>query len=525
MEKEFRDFINYYESKVINLSKDLSIAYFEATISGKKEDYEKAASLQLELNKIYSNKNDFCRLKEFKESGLITEPQLKRQLELIFNAFASNQYDELLMEKIVTLSTRIEEKFSTFRVNINGREITDNIVDDILSESGDTKELEAVWNASKKIGNLVVDDVIQITKMRNESARMLGFSNYYEMSLTLSEQNPSDIEKLFDELDLLTNNAFADLKNEIDTYLAKRYSTKKEDLMPWHYQDKYFQHGPKIYGLDLDAYFKDKDLVKITIDYFRSIGLETEDLIKKSDLFEKEGKYQHAYCTDIDRDGDIRVVCNLKPNYKWMGTMLHEYGHAVYDKYIDKNLPWELRTHAHIFATEAVAMFFGRMASDPEWLKQMIGITQGEADKIKTDCFNSFRLEQLVFSRWVQVMFRFEKGLYENPDQDLNTLWWSLVEKYQMLKKPEGRNEPDWASKIHIALYPAYYHNYMLGELLASQFHLYFANAASGKEPGKFFIDKFFKHGAELLWDELIKVSTGEYLSPKFYAKQIVGAV
>ena len=34
---------------------------------------------------------------------------------------------------------------------------------------------------------------------------------------------------------------------------------------------------------------------------------------------------------------------------------------------------------------------------------------------------------------------------------------------------------PDWATKIHIALYPCYYHNYLLGELLASQLHYYIA--------------------------------------------------
>ena len=79
----------------------------------------------------------------------------------------------------------------------------------------------------------------------------------------------------------------------------------------------------------------------------------------------------------------------------------------------------------------------------------------------------------LVFSRWAQVMYRFEKSMYENPDQDLNQLWWDMVEKYQMLTKPEGRNMPDWATKIHIALYPCYYHNYLLGELLASQLYTY----------------------------------------------------
>jgi peptidyl-dipeptidase A len=531
MEEEFRKFLREYEAKVVLLSKDLSVAYFDATISGNKKDYDKAAWLQLQLSKLYSDKDDFRKLKEFKTSGQISDPLLARQLELIYNEYASNQFDEKLMEEIIRLSSRVEEKFSTFRVNVNNEELTDNDVDAILIKSTDTAELEAIWKASKQIGNVVVEDVIKLAEMRNESARALGFSNYYEMSLTLSEQNPARVEKLFDDLDSLTAEAFAKLKNEIDIYLAARLSVTPEELMPWHYQDRFFQNGPQIYKVDLDSYFAGKDIIVLSVDYYKGIGLDIEDLVAKSDLFEKEGKYQHAYCTDIDREGDIRVVCNIKPNYKWMGTMLHEYGHAVYDKYIDKTLPWELRTHAHIFTTEAIAMFFGRLASNPEWFQTMLGISKDESDKISSACFNSFRLEQLVFSRWVQVMFRFEKALYENPGQDLNNLWWSLVEKYQMLKKPEGRNEPDWASKIHIALYPAYYHNYMLGELLASQFHFYILNNIDGKGFSKFvnnnllgdyFKNKIFKPGAQMRWDELITSSTGEFLSPGYYALQIM---
>ena len=81
------------------------------------------------------------------------------------------------------------------------------------------------------------------------------------------------------------------------------------------------------------------------------------------------------------------------------------------------------------------------------------------------------RNQLLIFSRWCQVMLRFEKGMYENPEQDLNKLWWDLVEKYQMVKRPAGRNAPDYGSKIHIVSAPVYYHNYMMGELFASQVH------------------------------------------------------
>ena len=40
-----------------------------------------------------------------------------------------------------------------------------------------------------------------------------------------------------------------------------------------------------------------------------------------------------------------------------------------------------------------------------------------------------------------------------------------------MVRRPEGRYAPDYASKIHIVVAPVYYHNYALGELFASQVH------------------------------------------------------
>ena len=93
----------------------------------------------------------------------------------------------------------------------------------------------------------------------------------------------------------------------------------------------------------------------------------------------------------------------------------------------------------------------------------------------------SLRYQLLIFSRWCQVMLRFEKSMYEKPEQDLNKLWWDLIEKYQLLQRPEGRDEPDYASKIHIVVAPVYYHNYMMGQLFASQVHHAIARDVYGK--------------------------------------------
>ena len=521
------------ENEAAPIYRDSNLAFFEASISGRDEDYKKASDLKLQLNKFFSDRKKFESLKSYKKLE-ISDPVIKRQIDLLYYDFASNQFDENLLEEIINHSTEIEKKFSVFRAEVQKKELTDNEIDEILSESKNEAELKDVWKASKNIGELVKDDIVELVKLRNRSAQEMGFDNFYEMSLKFSEQDPDELTLLFDKLNELTRNEFESVKEEIDKYLADRLKIPEEKLMPWHYQDKFFQHPPEIFDVDLDQYYENQDLVEITKEYFNSLNLDIDDLLEKSDLFEKEGKYQHAYCVNIDRNKDVRVVCNIKPNSDWMGTMLHEFGHAVYDKYISSKLPWRLREPAHIFTTEAIAMLFGRLASNPGWLFKNGIINFGERKKIAQVSGKIIRTQQLVFSRWVQVMFRFEKELYKNPDQDLNELWWNLVEKYQRVRKPEGRNKPDWAAKIHIALYPAYYHNYMLGELLASQLYFYINrkvlkdntgldNGFTGcNDVGNYLKYLFFSYGALYPHGEMIEKSTGEKLDPKYYAEQFV---
>ncbi len=534
MNKDFSQFLEKYESEVIPITKESNLAYFQASVSGQDSLYKKSEQLQIELAKIYASKVDFAQLKKFRESGGVTDPILKRQLELIYNSYLGNQLDEARLQQIIQMQTAIEQRYSTFRSDLNGKKYTDNQIEDILRTSRDSGQLEKAWKASKQVGKLVSTDILKLVAVRNEAARELGYDNYHTLQLKLSEQDPQEIDHLFDELDNLTRDAFISVKTDVDRALAKRYGIEEKDLMPWHYQNRFFQEAPQIYKVDLDQFYQDKDIVEITRKYYDSIGLPINDLIRNSDLFEREGKYQHAYCTDIDREGDIRVVANVKPTYGWMNTMLHEFGHAVYDKFDDRSLPWTLRQPAHSFTTEAIAMMFGAFASNPAWLRDVLGVPPEQLDKVADDCYKSLRLETLVFSRWAQVMYRFEKSMYANPDQDLNKLWWELVEKYQMIKIPKGRNEPDWAAKIHIALYPAYYHNYLMGNILASQLYYTIGKKVlhSGdvtgqsfynkKEVGQYLIKNIFSPGSLYPWNEMIERATGEKLTAKYYARQYV---
>ncbi len=529
MEKRMKKFISYYEAKAIPLSREAALTSWNANITGTDADWASSEKASFELAKFYTDAKAFSELKTIKESGVIQDPLLARQLVLLYDAYLAGQVDTALIAERLKMETEINKKYSNFRANINGKELSDNQIEDILRNSVISSELQTAWEGHKLIGPLVAGDIIKLVKQRNLIATKLGFSNFHEMSLKLSGQDPEEVTAIFDELDNLTRDNFAQLKGDIDNYYAKRYKIKVSELRPWHYQNRYFQEGPQIYPVDFDSYYEKQDPVKLASTFFDGIGLNVDAILAKSDLYEKPGKNQHAFSTDIDRAGDVRTLDNVRPDSYWMNTMLHELGHGVYSYYNDMTLPFTLRDAAHAFTTEAIANFFGRLAKDAGWMEGMGIIDQKESEKISENCRKSLRLEMLVFSRWAQVMYRFEKSMYEDPDQDLNKLWWEMVEKYQMLAKPEGREMPDWATKIHIALYPCYYHNYLLGELLASQLYGYITTNITDdpsfvgeKNVGTYLKEKVFLPGTRYYWNDMIEKATGEKLTAKYYAKQFV---
>jgi peptidyl-dipeptidase A len=123
------------------------------------------------------------------------------------------------------------------------------------------------------------------------------------------------------------------------------------------------------------------------------------------------------------------------------------------------------------------------------------------------------------------VMTNFERQLYADPGADLDTLWWDLVERYQQVRRPDDRHEPDWASKIHLAAAPVYYQNYLYGELVASQLQATLDARAEGvvDEPaaGRLLVDEVFRPGASLRWDRLVERATGEPLTAAHLARQL----
>ncbi len=510
------------------LFKEANLGWWEANTTGSDAAFKREEEAENALDALYADAENFKKISMWRQK--VTDPELKRSLEVIYRYALPKQISAEKLAEMTTLSAKSNQAFNTHRSPVNGKELTENEVRAILSTSTSSAEVKAAWEGYHLVGEKVAGDLKKLVLLRNEAAKAAGYDNYYQMSLAAMEIDEAELFKLLDELALLTDEPFARLKGEIDKALAKKFGITPEELMPWHHQDLFFQEVPEVSGPSLDEVYKNADLLKIVPEYYKSIGLETAAILEKSSLFEAPGKSPHAFMVDIDREGDVRILTNLKNSAYWADTLLHELGHGVYQVNISHDLPIILREAAHECITEGVAMMFGSLSKDECFLRRALGAD--DADLIAA-AKKSHAMEELIFSRWAQVMIRFEKELYEKPESDLNARWWELKKRYQLINTPEGRDKPDYAAKMHFIGAPVYYQNYLYGHLFAAQLLEYLRSSnklASDegcfyghKEVGDQLKKELFAPGMSLPWPLLVEKVTGAPLSAKAFAKEIEG--
>jgi peptidyl-dipeptidase A len=521
-------FITDYESQIEPLTNRRAEAEWNAYTTGSEEEFERLTRFSLVIDSLHQNKQHFEYLQELRRQNVIRSPLLQRQLDLVLKEYMSRQMDPVLNQQITELSTRLQNTYANFRTEYDGQTYSDNQVTQILKSETKSGVREKIWRAQKKLGEKVAADLVKLAGLRNKAARELGYADYFQMRMDLTEMDPALVEQIFAELSALSAEPYRQACVQIEDVFCKRYGISGEQMRPWHYEDLFAQEVPSIYQINLDSYYTGKDIPALARNYFESLAIPVEDILQRSDLYERPGKNQHAFSFNIDRKQDIRILCNIVPDMRWMETMLHELGHGIYDKYLDQTLPFLLREPAHAFTTEGIANLFGGQAADAAWMARALNLSAAERKKIETTTRASSRLSKLIFARWSLVVFNFEKWFYADPGQDLNKLWWDLVEKYQYIKRPENLNGNEWATKIHIATYPVYYHNYQLGELFASQIlnHLMekYGIESFWDQPatGRYLQEEIFFPGKKLPWADLVVQATGEPLTAKYFVQRYI---
>ena len=515
-EEAFNVFLDEFIEKVKIKSIALKTASWKLATTGSTDVAKDLARLSKEFKLLFSNEETYQSLLDWKNEGTITSPDLLRVLNLLIKKHKVNQVPAELLESISNLEAQVVQSYTTFRANFEGKEVTENDLLDTLKTEQDVERRKAAWAATKGVGEKMAPLLLELVKRRNELAHRLGYSDFYKMKLDIDEVDKNWLFEFLDKFDKASKDAYSSLLKEIDSKLSEKYHTTTTAIGPWAWRDPFCQEDP-LASSDLDSILDGVDPVKAGKDFFDSMGFEVDGILARSDLFEREGKNQHAFCTNINQGDDIRVLCNMRPNIRWLETIIHELGHAVYEKGYDSDLHWYLRAPPHMITTEAVALITGRQAYDDTFLKDISKDPQIDEKLVKVAA--SQKRRQLIFSRWVLVMAHFESSLYANPEQDLNHLWWTLVQKYQRICPSSHRGgKQDWASKCHFGIAPVYYHSYLLGEFFASMLKGHFQKTNNSpsmyKQPScaEFLNEKLFFPGNRMRWDCLIQTMMGKPL-------------
>lgn len=509
----FSNFLDEFMPQVEAKSRQTALLQWIAETTGSKDSTALLSELSYEFQLLFHDKEKYINLLNWQKT--LSDPILKRQAEILIKSFKANQISKELTKKIIDKETTLMQIYSNFRPKLGDKIFTENDIIDALKKETNVERRKEIWELSKQIGETLAPYIIEVVKLRNLAAKELGYSDYFQMQLDLQDIDKKWLLSTFEKLFQKSKEAYLKMFDSIEGELARKFKVTKENLGPWAWNDPFGQEDP-LAVTSFDQLFMGKDIISFAKAFYKEMEFDVEPILKRSDLYEREGKNQHAFCINIDRKEDVRTLYNIKPTIRWMETLLHELGHAMYDLGYNQNLPWLLKDSPHLLTTEAMALFAGRQAYSKNFLKTFVKANDDIIDKIE----QSQKRRELIFSRWVLVMTNFESELYKNPDQDLNLLWWKLVEKYQGIKAPKNReNKQDWAAKYHIGLAPVYYHSYLLGEMFAS-FLKEKSHGKCDKNCGEFLKKELFYPGSSLKWNELIEKIIGKPLSADAWLKE-----
>lgn len=506
-------------------------AWWNLAVTGSEEARDELVRAGTAYNRLFSDEDDQRRVAAWYGEKESLDELLRRQVDVLYRTFAGRRGDPALLERIEELEAEANAVYGNHRGTVGGRVVGENEVRDILRTSPVESVRREAWEASKTVGREVEGTIRELAGLRNRLAREAGYPDHYHRSLDLQETPVAELEALMSRLEAETEEPFRKVKARLDARLEEKFGVGT--AWPWLMSDPFFQEPPEDGTLDIDRYFAGRDIEILTRETYDALGLDVRAVVARSDLYAREGKNQHAFCMSIGRafPYDVRVLANLrpeKPDAYWMNAMLHEFGHAVYDRHINPKLPYLLRSFAHLATTEAIALMMGALAEDPGWLRTVAGVPEEKLEADREKLARRRREDLLVFMRWALVVFRFEKELYANPDRgDLNQIWWDLVEELQGVPRPPGRDEPDWAAKIHIAIAPVYYHNYVLGNLIAAQLRNYLENHIThgpfyeNEVAGRYLLESIFAPGARENWRDTVQRATGEPLDPTHFVRAL----
>ena len=105
-------FVARHLERVRPLEKASALAWWQANISGKPEDFQAKEKAENAVNRVLADQGAFAELKHIRERGAGPDEILKRSIDVLYLAYLGKQVDPKLLEQIVAKSNAVERGFN-----------------------------------------------------------------------------------------------------------------------------------------------------------------------------------------------------------------------------------------------------------------------------------------------------------------------------------------------------------------------------------------------------------------------------
>ncbi len=417
---------------------------------------------------------------------------LPRRLELLYKRILDAKVEA--RPEVVRLRYSVGERFRAFRPRVKGREVDSADITHILRHNPDRQTRREAWEAMEPLAEEVRADTLALFRLRNSLAQAEGFGAFPDIKLAADGLAYTSLLEYYVELEASTRDAYLRFLDRACGRLGLG------TLMPWDIEyalsllttpdEKYFPPDGVLekvsQGLVRAGFAKGTRVAQVTVAPIPYGGI----------------------CYDVEVPDDIRLLVNPRPGFLTYSILFHEFGHAQHFAHIQQ--PNYLFRSEYGCMPEGLAITVQRLALDETWLTEIAGVPEAQAEQLakgKRD-ITVHRLRKLMADSTVELK------AYADTDQDLARARRQAIEGFLMVPCTESCA---WASDPFLALDPVYWHNYILGQAIASQnverLMLMGLKSLLSPQFGEFLITHYFEPGNSISWEQRIRNATGKNLS------------
>lgn len=402
----------------------------------------------------------------------------------------------------------------------------------IISTSPDEKLRRSAWEGMCAIEPYVLaHGFIDIVRQRNRLARALGYVDYYDYKVTISEG--FDKKKLFELLDELEEGTRDACRSAMERLAAEKGA---DSIQPWNFE--YVIGGDAT--TKADPYFRFEGAIDVWGRTFAALGINYSGATMQLDLVEREGKHDNGFMhgpmpafreNGTRHPARINFTANAVPGQigsgrRALNTLLHEGGHAAHFSNIDMPAPCFSQEFAptSVAFAETQSMFLDSLMDDADWMTRYAHDAEGNPiprDLIHALLEKKHRYRAHELRRMLAVSYA-EKELYEMTDEELTAD--HILERFQAIEQrllcQPAAGRPILAIPHLLANEAsAYYHGYTLAQMAVFQTRAYFlrrdGHLMDNPRIGPELAQVYWRPGNSKTFLELVEELTGEPFSAK----------